>query len=101
MTDARRHVATSSGITLVCHNCRGPVPATIKRVALTVKNQLVIYWRCGECGRKLYTFKSFDECLGGCLSAQEEPATVAQPKEMIAELDAQFLRTLGVRPFDD
>ena len=77
----------------------GEAASAIKSVGLTDDHSLAVHWRCGSCGKFVYSVKSLDDCWKECPvddRATPRPFLDAGDEHVIA--DRRFLRSLGVNP---
>jgi hypothetical protein len=78
-------------ITLSCE-C-GRQPCKVRDIGLNSDRQLVIYWRCSQCRKHVYTVKSLADYWRECPSN-----TAPVPRKPTCEPeDALFLRRVGIR----
>ena len=86
----------------------GEIPQRIAEVGFTEDHQLAVHWWCERCQRVVYMTKPLTDCWRECpgpdraldymlenWSSEQVAQTV--PCESEEELDAKFLRSIGVQ----
>ncbi len=84
-------------LSLHCH-C-GEIPDRIAEVGFTDDHNLVIHWWCTQCQKVVFVAKSLTECWRHCPSVNHS-LDIVLPKldlDAMADEDADFLRSIGVR----
>src|SRR5215469_8808775 len=81
--------------------CGGRLPARIRQVGLTPRQELLIRWVCPVCKRTHHTVKPLAECLRECPNAGDGLEVVKLTAVSMRESDAQFLHSLGVASLDE
>jgi hypothetical protein len=81
----------------LCCEC-GRTPSRLKGVGLTAQHQLVIHWRCFECGRDVFVVKDLADCWRDCPQSDNlvEPSGLTTEVSLQRE-DENFLHAMGIK----
>lgn len=74
----------------------GKPSSNIREVGFTSDHHLVLHWRCSQCKSFVYGLKPLHDCWPIHPNVEDSEEDGGLSAEAMRELDAKFLRELGV-----